>query len=577
MAHELMTDDEFCQAIEQLGEAGNHDLSELIKAMNESRIISWEEAERILQDTCEGPVKSSLPEQTRPSEPENDTDVEQCIRRLNDNDPTLKEVNLNNMKRTPVPQIRRLLEALAYNEFCERISLANMGLYDNDVAVLPSVLELNQTLKRLNLETNYLSGDYFSRLFKAACVNMSLEEIKAVNQGVSFATSAEKEIIEAIVSNKGLTKVSVNLRLPEGRHKIEHATLRNGEIKRVLRREAALKAKQEAEELAKNPVPKLAKELPKKIAEPPKTASPPKPRGSQLANPTIASSAKEKIPDPERRSSTTKSSTPVIPMVKAVEKPPPPLQKGSSTIKKITDSNGNIDNESQKVEKPIVPKKPNHEVHDDGKPSWAKRFGAEVTLRKAATNEPKKPLVATAAKPELQKQPSTDSTPASSDDSKTEKALTSQTEVAKSIAEPEKKPAPTVTTIRKTFVKPKNPALLKDAPGKATPESELSAESGSATPVKKVSANSQPSTIIKDTLKKLAETGEAQLKTSDGLPLDDMSSKKDPDNPDKPAPKKKRIVRRVVKVRKKKPVTDDADSTSQVPKTESSTEAVTKA
>lgn len=49
-------------------------------------------------------------------------------------------------------------------------------------------------------------------------------------QGVSFATTAEKEIIDSIVANRGLIKVSVNLRLPEGRHKIENSTLRNGEI-----------------------------------------------------------------------------------------------------------------------------------------------------------------------------------------------------------------------------------------------------------------------------------------------------------------------------------------------------------
>ena len=41
---------------------------------------------------------------------------------------------------------------------------------------------MNQAIKKLNLETNYLSGDYFSKLFKAALVNMTLEEIKAVNQ-----------------------------------------------------------------------------------------------------------------------------------------------------------------------------------------------------------------------------------------------------------------------------------------------------------------------------------------------------------------------------------------------------------
>ncbi|RCN51960.1 Tropomodulin [Ancylostoma caninum] len=253
-ADEIMTDEDFVKAIEAMGGENDNDIGELLKVMNENRIISWEEAERILNDTGNAPVKSSLPEQTRPTEPDNDTDVDQCIQKLMDNDTGLKEVNLNNMKRTPIPQIRRLIEALAYNEHCERLSLANMGLYDNDIAVLITVVEMNTALKKLNLETNYLSGDFFAKLFKAALVNQTLEEVKAVNQGVSFATVAEKEIIDSIVANTGLTKISINLRLPEGRHKVENATLRNGEYKRILRREAAKKAKWEAEELAKNPV-----------------------------------------------------------------------------------------------------------------------------------------------------------------------------------------------------------------------------------------------------------------------------------------------------------------------------------
>lgn len=62
-------------------------------------MISWEEAEQILGGTnYNEPVKSSLPAQTRPTEPDNDTDVDASIERLQRNDPTLKEINLNNMK-----------------------------------------------------------------------------------------------------------------------------------------------------------------------------------------------------------------------------------------------------------------------------------------------------------------------------------------------------------------------------------------------------------------------------------------------------------------------------------------------
>ncbi|KAF8381763.1 tmd-2 [Pristionchus pacificus] len=272
MSEEVMDDHEFLSALEQLHATEDSDVAELLKMMNENRIISWEEAEQILGDTQtvvktrdDGVYRvghnqqsfiSSLPEQTRPSEPDNDTDIERCVQQLNDNDPNLKKINLNNMKRTPIPSIKRLIEAVAYNTVLEELSLANLGLYDTNCEMLPAVLELNTTLKKLNLETNYLSGDFFAKLFKAACINQTLEEVKAVNQGVSFATTAEKEIIDSILENRGLTKISLNLRLPEGRHKIENATLRNGEIKRVLRREAAAKAKKEAEEAAKKPAPK---------------------------------------------------------------------------------------------------------------------------------------------------------------------------------------------------------------------------------------------------------------------------------------------------------------------------------
>lgn len=67
--------------------------------MSENRMISWEEAEQIIGGgTYNCPIKSSLPQQTRPVEPDNDTDVDWSIQQLQLDDPKLKQVNLNNMK-----------------------------------------------------------------------------------------------------------------------------------------------------------------------------------------------------------------------------------------------------------------------------------------------------------------------------------------------------------------------------------------------------------------------------------------------------------------------------------------------
>ncbi len=68
------------------------------ESMNENSIISWEEAERIIGEGPTGVVKSGLPEHMRPTEPDNETDIDDCVSRLSKNDSSLTEVNLNNMK-----------------------------------------------------------------------------------------------------------------------------------------------------------------------------------------------------------------------------------------------------------------------------------------------------------------------------------------------------------------------------------------------------------------------------------------------------------------------------------------------
>ncbi|XGW03512.1 hypothetical protein V3C99_015024 [Haemonchus contortus] len=215
--------------------------------MSENSAVPWGDPKRLLKRT--GPafaLANTRHYDSHPTDPENDTDIDQCIQRLLDNDPTLKEINMNNMKRTPIPQLRRLLEALAYNEHCERLSLANMGLHDNDLAILMPVLEINTGLKKLNLETNYLSGDFFIKFFQATLAQQTLEEIRATNQGTSFTNLEEKEIVDNIVANTGLIKVSISLRLQEDRNAVEKAVMRNGDLKRQVRRLEAMEKRMSA-------------------------------------------------------------------------------------------------------------------------------------------------------------------------------------------------------------------------------------------------------------------------------------------------------------------------------------------
>ncbi|KAI1719338.1 tropomodulin [Ditylenchus destructor] len=359
-AVDVMTDADFERALDALREEGSEEVGDLLKVMNENRIISWEEAERILGETNNEPIKSSLPAQTRPTEPDNDTDVDQSIQRLLRNDPKLVEINLNNMKRTPIPQVKRLIMALQDNTYLEKLSLANMGLYDMDIAPLIDVMENNDTIRAINVETNYLSGDFFAKLFRAALRYQSLEEVKAVNQGVSFSTTAEREIIDAIFENRGLTKISLNFRLPEGRHKVEKATIRNQEIRRILRRQAAAAA---AAERAKNgppakPVKKpLENDVPttsKKTISRPATKVEPIPDEAPrfLAKAPGSPTKPKKLEDPEEE---------IIYLKRPLAKPSPKIaqlakaaQESSTTTKYWPEVLGS----PTKKENPFIPKTP---------------------------------------------------------------------------------------------------------------------------------------------------------------------------------------------------------------------------
>uniref|UniRef100_A0A0K0DJP5 Microtubule-associated protein futsch n=1 Tax=Angiostrongylus cantonensis TaxID=6313 RepID=A0A0K0DJP5_ANGCA len=188
-----------------------------------------------------------------------------------------------------------------------------------------TVIEMNTALRKLNLETNYLSGDFFAKLFRAALVNQTLEEVKAVNQvlqGVSFATLAEKEIIDCIVAN----------------------------TERILRREAAKKAKYEAEELAKNPVPHLPKESkePKKPATKPSAKEP-----LAMANDVKEAVVQKPSPSSPDKKLSTKSVTSSV-------KHPTISSSANGRKLSILDSVEPIEKDEikEKVEKePVLPKK----------------------------------------------------------------------------------------------------------------------------------------------------------------------------------------------------------------------------
>ncbi|XP_028562389.2 tropomodulin-2 isoform X2 [Podarcis muralis] len=128
-------------------------------------------------------------------EPPNPTNVEASLQRIKANDPTLLEVNLNNIKNIPIPTLKDFAKALESNTHVTKFSLAATRSNDPVAIAFADTLKVNKTLKSLNLESNFITGTGILALVEALKGNETLTEIKIDNQ---FARSVWKENVTSL-------------------------------------------------------------------------------------------------------------------------------------------------------------------------------------------------------------------------------------------------------------------------------------------------------------------------------------------------------------------------------------------
>lgn len=75
-----------------------------------------------------------------------------------------------------------LFDSLASNTHLETLSLTNVGLSDKHAYKLADALEVNNTLKVVNVETNFISPTGIVRLVKSLLKTKTVEEFRASNQ-----------------------------------------------------------------------------------------------------------------------------------------------------------------------------------------------------------------------------------------------------------------------------------------------------------------------------------------------------------------------------------------------------------
>lgn len=167
-----------------------------------------------------------------PDEPPNPTDVAETLQRLQDNDPELQDVNLNNIKDIPVPTLEAICQAIKTNTHVRSLSL--VGTRSNDLVAnaVAEMLEQNQSLQSLNLESNFITSAGMLRLLGAVGQNQRLTELRVDNQSQRLGDSVEMAMAATLERCPALLRFGFTFTLQGPRARAAAALTRNSELRR---------------------------------------------------------------------------------------------------------------------------------------------------------------------------------------------------------------------------------------------------------------------------------------------------------------------------------------------------------
>ncbi|KAJ6664101.1 hypothetical protein lerEdw1_008316 [Lerista edwardsae] len=163
-------------------------------------------------------------------EPPNPTNVEATLQRIKANDPTLVEVNLNNIKNIPIPTLKEFAKALESNAHVKKFSLAATRSNDPVAIAFADTLKVNKTLKSLNIESNFITGTGILALIDALKGNETLTEIKIDNQRQQLGTAVEMEIAQMVEENSQILKFGYQFTKQGPRTRVAAAITKNNDL-----------------------------------------------------------------------------------------------------------------------------------------------------------------------------------------------------------------------------------------------------------------------------------------------------------------------------------------------------------
>uniref|UniRef100_A0A8C2STM9 Tropomodulin 1 n=1 Tax=Coturnix japonica TaxID=93934 RepID=A0A8C2STM9_COTJA len=215
------SDAELCDIAAILGMHTLMSNQQYYEALGSSTIVNKEGLNSVIKPTKYKPV---------PDEEPNSTDVEETLKRIQNNDPDLEEVNLNNIMNIPVPTLKAFAEALKTNSYVKKFSIVGTRSNDPVAFALAEMLKVNNTLKSLNVESNFISGSGILALVEALQSNTSLIELRIDNQSQPLGNKVEMEIANMLEKNTTLLKFGYHFTQQGPRLRASNAMMNNNDL-----------------------------------------------------------------------------------------------------------------------------------------------------------------------------------------------------------------------------------------------------------------------------------------------------------------------------------------------------------
>ncbi|XP_041037594.1 tropomodulin-4 isoform X2 [Carcharodon carcharias] len=171
-----------------------------------------------------------------PDEPPNDTNVEDTLGKIKNNDQGLVEVNLNNIKDIPIQTLKEFAEAMKRNTHVKKLSMAATRSNDPVAHAVAAMLRENSALKSLNIESNFISGAGMKAIASAMKENSTLIELKIDNQRHQLGDVTEMEIANMLEQNTTIVRFGYHFTQQGPRARAMAALTKNNELLRQQRK-----------------------------------------------------------------------------------------------------------------------------------------------------------------------------------------------------------------------------------------------------------------------------------------------------------------------------------------------------